>query len=60
MAYHNELGEIGEKLAAEYLINKGYEILEQNFYFLKDKVTPFLLTIKSAFLPKINARLSSK
>ena len=38
MAYHNELGKIGEKLAAEYLINKGYEILEQNFYFDKAEI----------------------
>ena len=38
MAYHNELGEIGEKLAAEYLINKGYEILAQNFYFDKAEI----------------------
>ena len=38
MAYHNELGKIGEKLAAEYLINKGYEILAQNFYFDKAEI----------------------
>ena len=38
MAYHNELGKIGDKLAAEYLINKGYEILAQNFYFDKAEI----------------------
>ena len=38
MAYHNELGKIGEKLAAKYLINKGYEILAQNFYFDKAEI----------------------
>ncbi len=39
MAYHNELGKIGDKLAAEYLINKGYEILAQNFILIKPKLT---------------------
>ena len=30
MARHNDLGKLGEELAARYLINKGYEILERN------------------------------
>ena len=38
MAHHNELGKIGEKLAAEYLMNKGYEILAQNYYFDKAEI----------------------
>ena len=30
MAKHNELGKRGEELAAQYLTEKGYEILERN------------------------------
>jgi len=33
MAHHNELGEIGEQLAADYLSRKGYVILERNFVY---------------------------
>ena len=31
MAKHNELGRQGEELAAQYLMEKGYEILERNW-----------------------------
>lgn len=31
MAEHNDLGKIGEELAVNYLIGKGYEILERNW-----------------------------
>lgn len=31
MAEHNEIGALGEKLAREYLIAKGYQIMEQNW-----------------------------
>ena len=31
MAEHNDLGKRGEELAAEYLAEKGYEILERNW-----------------------------
>ena len=31
MAAHNDFGKQGEELAAQYLINKGYEILERNW-----------------------------
>ena len=31
MAEHNEKGKIGEKLAKEYLINHGYEVLHTNW-----------------------------
>lgn len=33
MATHNELGKAGEKLASEYFITRGYEILHQNWRF---------------------------
>ncbi|MBR1515051.1 MAG: YraN family protein [Bacteroidales bacterium] len=31
MAKHNELGKKGEEMAIQYLVGKGYEILEQNW-----------------------------
>ncbi len=31
MALHNEIGKVGENLAADYLIGKGYQILERNW-----------------------------
>ncbi len=33
MAEHNELGHKGEEIAAEYLTDKGYEILAYNWQF---------------------------
>lgn len=38
MANHNDLGIEGEKLATEFLINKGYEILETNWRFGKKEI----------------------
>jgi putative endonuclease len=38
MAEHNELGKIGEELAVDFLIEKGYEILETNWMFQKAEV----------------------
>jgi putative endonuclease len=33
MADHNELGKIGEQIALDFLIEKGYKILDRNFRF---------------------------
>ena len=33
MADHNELGKLGEDMAAEFLEKAGYEILERNWVF---------------------------
>jgi len=44
MADHNELGEIGEQMAVDFLIQKGHKILDRNFKFKKleiDIVTEF-------------------
>lgn len=31
MARHNEIGKLGEEVAAQYLMKKGYEIIERNW-----------------------------
>jgi|SRR5690554_4059071 len=38
MATHNELGKIGEELAVQFLIKKGYKILRRNFYYDKAEI----------------------
>ena len=38
MAKHNELGSFGEELAIDFLLQKGYEILETNWRFQKAEV----------------------
>ena len=38
MAQHNELGKLGEELAVDYLIKKGYKIREKNWRYLKAEV----------------------
>lgn len=38
MAEHNITGELGEELAANYLLKNGYKILERNWRFQKAEV----------------------
>lgn len=38
MADHNTLGKLGEGLAVDFLLQKGYAILEKNWRFLKAEV----------------------
>ena len=38
MAEHYELGKKGEQLAVNYLINKGYKIVERNWRFQKAEI----------------------
>lgn len=38
MAEHNDLGKLGEELAAEYLQKNGYDILETNWVFQKAEI----------------------
>ncbi len=38
MAEHNALGKKGEKLAVDFLVEKGYDILEKNYRYLKSEV----------------------
>ena len=52
MATHNETGKTGEALAAQYLIEKGYVIVERNFRWkryeidLIAKKEPFLIFVE--------------
>ena len=38
MAEHNELGKLGEELAADFLQKNGYDIIETNFVFQKAEI----------------------
>jgi len=38
LADHNELGKLGEQLATQFLLDKGYAILERNFIFDKAEI----------------------
>ena len=38
MAQHNELGNKGEQIAIDYLIKKGYTILDKTWRYLKSEV----------------------
>ncbi len=38
MAQHNDLGDLGEKIAVKDLNSKGYQILELNYRFKRDEV----------------------
>lgn len=38
MAQHNELGKIGEQLAADFLLANGYEIIARNYTFQKAEI----------------------
>lgn len=38
MATHNELGKKGEDIAVEYLLKKGYKIIERNWRFQKAEI----------------------
>ncbi|MBI2053987.1 MAG: YraN family protein [Candidatus Staskawiczbacteria bacterium] len=51
MAWHNDVGKIGEDLAKEYLKKQGYKILEQN-YKTKYAEIDLVLERRAGFLKK--------
>lgn len=54
MAIHNDLGNKGEQLAVNFLIKKGYTILETNYRFLKAEVD--IIAIKSNTLAVVEVK----
>ncbi len=57
MAEHNALGKEGEQLAATFLTQKGYEILEKNYRYLKAEVD--LIVKKEGFIVAVEVKTRS-
>ncbi|WP_299617841.1 YraN family protein [uncultured Tenacibaculum sp.] len=57
MAKHNELGKEGEQLALEFLKEKGYKILEQNYRLGKAEID--LIIIKENLLIAVEVKTRS-
>jgi len=57
MAKHNELGKKGEQLAVNYLIKKGYEIVDRNYRF--DKAEVDIIARKNNLLSIIEVKTRS-
>ena len=59
MAYHNELGEIGEQLAVDYLFRNGYVILERNFIYDKAEVDTIAQKDHKVIIVEVKTRNSA-
>ena len=57
MAEHNELGKKGEQLAIDYLVKKGYTILDKNWCFQKAEVD--IIAQKSEILAVVEVKTRS-
>lgn len=57
MASHNDLGALGEELAADFLINAGYEILHRNWTFRKAEID--IIAMKDNVLAIIEVKTRS-
>ncbi|GAB4376027.1 MAG: YraN family protein [Salibacteraceae bacterium] len=58
MAEHNDTGQAGENLAAEYLQKKGYKILERNWRFGKEEVDIIALHEGMLVIAEVKCRTS--
>ena len=59
MAYHNELGKLGEDLATTTLMGKGYEILKRNFVFEKAEIDIIAKKDDTLVIVEVKTRNSS-
>ncbi len=57
MASHNELGQSGEKIAAEYLEREGYQILESNWRHHRAEID--LIVLKEGVLVFVEVKTRS-
>ncbi len=57
MAEHNALGKKGENIAIDFLIKKGYNILEKNYRYLKSEID--VITIKEDTIVVIEVKTRS-
>lgn len=58
MATHNELGKKGELLAANYILKKGYTILEKNWRYLKAEIDIIAQTENTLVIIEVKTRSS--
>lgn len=58
MAQHNDLGKRGEQLASEYLVAKGYEILDENWCYGKAEVDLIAYINKQIIFVEVKTRTS--
>lgn len=59
MAEHNLLGETGEQLARDYLLKKGYEILDENWRFEKAEIDIIAFDGKQLIFVEVKLRTST-
>lgn len=55
MAEHNELGKLGEDLAADYLKKNGYQIVERNWVFQKAEID--IIALKGEVLAIVEVKI---
>ena len=60
MAEHNDFGKLGEELAVNYLIGKGYEILERNWHNIHKEVDIIAKDGQFLVFVEVKARRSSE
>jgi putative endonuclease len=59
MAYHNELGKLGEQLAVDYLSRNGFTILERNFMYDKAELDIIAQKEKKVIVVEVKTRNSA-
>ena len=59
MAYHNELGKIGEQLAVDYLSRNGFTILERNYIYDKAELDIIAQKEKKVIVVEVKTRNSA-
>ncbi len=59
MAYHNELGKLGEQLAVDYLSRNGFTILERNFIYDKAELDIIAQKDKKVIVVEVKTRNSA-
>lgn len=60
MAQHNDLGKKGEAIAARYLKEKGYAIIEQNWFYEKYEIDIIASNDEYIVFVEVKARLSDR
>jgi len=56
MAEHNALGKKGEQLAVDFLLKKGYDIVEQNYRYLKSEIDIIASTKNTLIVVEVKTR----